>query len=107
MHQPPQPPSHHCLAPVRAVAQVSKASPSWKAYVDYVSDIVLAGFSAAILASTRYLLAQMDPEMMAKQVGVGMVAAECALVCSGGEGSWRVVQLVGRPHYGGTMRLLN
>ncbi len=46
--------------------QVSKASPSWKAYVDYVSGIVLSGFSSAILASARYLLAQMVNGELAK-----------------------------------------
>lgn len=46
--------------------QVSKASPCWKTYVDYVSDIVIQGFSNAITASTHYLLQQLDPEVLAK-----------------------------------------
>jgi hypothetical protein len=46
--------------------QVSKASPAWKVYVDYVSSIVIQGFSAAITASTRYLLQQLDPELLTR-----------------------------------------
>lgn len=46
--------------------QASKASAAWRGYVDYVSDIVIQGFSNAITTSTRYLLQQLDPEMLAR-----------------------------------------
>lgn len=46
--------------------QASKASAAWRAYVDYVSDIVIQGFSNAITTSTRYLLEQLDPDVLAR-----------------------------------------
>jgi len=48
--------------------QASKASAAWRAYVDYVSDIVIQGFSNAITTSTRYLLQQLDPVVLARWV---------------------------------------
>lgn len=47
--------------------KVNKGVPSWKAYVDYFSNIVIDGFSAAITATVRYLLNQIDPEVLAKR----------------------------------------
>jgi hypothetical protein len=32
--------------------------------VEYVSDVVVDGFGAAIISSASYLLAQMDPEQV-------------------------------------------
>lgn len=46
--------------------KVGKASPSWKSYVNYVSEIVIDGFAAAIIATIRYLHDQIDPEIVAK-----------------------------------------
>ncbi|CAD7696266.1 unnamed protein product [Ostreobium quekettii] len=46
--------------------KVGKASPSWKAYVNFVSEIVIDGFAAAIIATVRYLRDQIDPDLMAK-----------------------------------------
>lgn len=46
--------------------QVSKGSPSWKAYVDYVSDLAIDGFAAAIVASVHFLIAQLDCEQIVK-----------------------------------------
>ena len=43
--------------------QVNKGVPSWKAYVDYFSNIVIDGFSSAIICTIRYLLSQIDPEV--------------------------------------------
>lgn len=34
--------------------------------MDYVSDIVIQGFSNAITASTRYLLQQLDADVLAR-----------------------------------------
>jgi len=37
---------------------VSKGVPSWRAYVDYFSNIVIEGFSKAITCTIRHLLSQ-------------------------------------------------
>jgi hypothetical protein len=50
--------------PLPTRAQASKASASWRAYVDWFSEIVIDGFAAAIVASVRYLLAQIDPAQL-------------------------------------------
>eukprot|EP00959_Pyramimonas_sp_CCMP1952_P348553 7301695-Pyramimonas_sp.AAC.2 len=46
--------------------KVSKGAPAWKAYVEFVNDIVIDGFSSAILSSVKYLSSQIDPDQMAK-----------------------------------------
>lgn len=38
--------------------KVSKGAAAWKAYVEYVNDIVIDGFSSAILSSLKYLQSQ-------------------------------------------------
>jgi len=46
--------------------KVSKGAPAWKAYVEFVNDIVIDGFSRAIMASIKYLRSQVDPDVMVK-----------------------------------------
>ena len=46
--------------------QVGKATWSWKAYVNYISDIVVSGFSTTIVESLTYIKSQIDPESIAK-----------------------------------------
>jgi dynein heavy chain len=67
--------------------QVSKGLPSWKAYVDYVSNIVIDGFANAIIASTRYLLSQIDPEQLAASEGQPLL--EIQLELAGPDIVWR------------------
>ena len=40
---------------------IPRASHAWKMYTEYVNEIVMEGFSAAILASVAYLTEQVDP----------------------------------------------
>jgi dynein heavy chain len=51
------------LSSSNRVLKVSKGVATWKKYVDYFSDIVIDGFSNAIIATIRYLLNQLDPEV--------------------------------------------
>ena len=44
----------------------SKGSHHWRAYVEYVNDIVMDGFCQAILTSVTFMYQQIDPETMAK-----------------------------------------
>ena len=38
----------------------------WKAYTDYVSEIVIGGFAKGIILSIDYLSSQLDPVRMAE-----------------------------------------
>lgn len=51
------------LSSSNRVLKVNKGVPAWKAYVDYFSNIVIDGFTNAIICTTRYLLNQIDPEV--------------------------------------------
>ncbi|DBB00313.1 TPA: Dynein beta chain, flagellar outer arm [Trebouxia sp. C0004] len=46
--------------------KVSKGAPAWKAYVDYIGDVVIDGLVECIIASVHRLTSQVDPENMAK-----------------------------------------
>ncbi len=59
--------------------QASKASPSWRTYVDWFSEIVIDGFAAAIIASVRYLLAQIDPAQLARPDAVPLLEVQLEL----------------------------
>ena len=61
---------HHCT-------QVSKGTPAWRVYVEYMSSIVVEGFGAAITASAVYLLMQMDPEQV-RPSGWGCISQHSA-----------------------------
>lgn len=54
------------LSSSNRVLKINKGIPSWKKYVDYFSNIVIDGFSKAIIATINYLLKQIDPEQLAK-----------------------------------------
>ena len=43
------------------ILKVSKGAPAWKAYVEYVTDIIISGISKAILESLQQLRNQIDP----------------------------------------------
>jgi len=47
---------------VHEVIKVSKASPIWKAYIDYVNNIVLNGIAESIICALRHLNDQIDPK---------------------------------------------
>ena len=64
------------------VLKVSKGVPSWKKYVDYFSDIVIDGFSAAIIATIKYLLNQIDPDVLAKTETAPLMEIQLELVAS-------------------------
>jgi len=46
--------------------KVAKGSAKWKAYVDYVNNIVTDGFAQAVIVSLRYLAEQIDPQYISK-----------------------------------------
>lgn len=60
--------------------QVSKGALSWKAYTEFVNDIVIDGFSNAILASLQYLQSQVDPASIAKNETAPLLEISLELV---------------------------
>ena len=67
--------------------KVSKGSKEWKAYVEYVNDIVIEGFIGTILGSIRILRNQVDPRVLAEteaapllEIGLELVAPEVVWV---------------------------
>ena len=59
---------------------MSKGAPPWKAYVEYVSEIVISGFCDSILESVAYLHAQVDPAVMEKNETVPLLTIELELL---------------------------
>jgi len=45
---------------VNDAIKIDKKSPIWKAYVDYVNEIVLVGISTAIITALKNLNEQID-----------------------------------------------
>ena len=54
------------IASSNKALKISKGSPSWKAYVEYVSDIVSDGFVRTCLASLSHLRQHLDPQLMSQ-----------------------------------------
>lgn len=46
---------------MHAKINIDKKSPIWKAYVDYVNEIVLEGISQAVITALKHLNEQIDP----------------------------------------------
>lgn len=62
--------------------------------MDYVSDIVIQGFSNAITTSTRYLLQQLDPEVLARWViPRGWLASNLTGCFWPGLSQWRLITI--------------
>jgi dynein heavy chain len=50
------------LSASNKILNVPRASPPWRLYVEYVNEIVMEGFSKAILVSVAYLNEQVNPK---------------------------------------------
>ena len=70
------------LSSSNRVLKVSKGVASWKKYVDYFSDVIVDGLSTAIIATVRYLLNQLDPEVLARTEGAPLMEIQLELVAS-------------------------
>lgn len=49
---------HNHLQSSAKVLKVNKGAPAWKAYMDYVNEIVIEGHVSAVINSARYLYNQ-------------------------------------------------
>eukprot|EP00884_Botryococcus_braunii_P022565 jgi/Botrbrau1/8993/Bobra.0148s0096.1 len=68
------------------ILKTSKGAPAWRAYVDFVGDIVLEGIGHSIISSLDYLFNQVDPNVTAKGEVVPLV--EVALELAAPEIVW-------------------
>lgn len=57
---------HKQLKEVLDAVKTDKKSPIWKAYIDYVNEIVLDGIAQAIITCCKHLNDQIDPENIRK-----------------------------------------
>jgi len=53
---------------------------SWKAYVNFVSDIVVSGFTTTIVVSLKYLRSQIDPNSISKLELRPLIKADLELI---------------------------
>lgn len=70
------------LSSSNRVLKVSKGVVAWKKYVDYFSDVIIDGFSNAIIHTIRYLLNQLDPEVLARTEAAPLLEIQLELVAN-------------------------
>eukprot|EP00201_Polytomella_parva_P017476 CAMPEP_0175071536 /NCGR_PEP_ID=MMETSP0052_2-20121109/19298_1 /TAXON_ID=51329 ORGANISM="Polytomella parva, Strain SAG 63-3" /NCGR_SAMPLE_ID=MMETSP0052_2 /ASSEMBLY_ACC=CAM_ASM_000194 /LENGTH=4543 /DNA_ID=CAMNT_0016338719 /DNA_START=12 /DNA_END=13643 /DNA_ORIENTATION=- len=68
------------LSSSNRVLKVNKGVASWKSYIDYFQNIVVDGFSTAITSTCRYLINQIDPEVLAKSEAAPLFEIQLELV---------------------------
>lgn len=57
---------HKLVREVHSKINIDKKSPIWKAYVDYVNEIVLEGIAQAVITALKHLNEQIDPVIIKK-----------------------------------------
>lgn len=62
--------------------KVSKGAPAWKAYVDYIGDIVIDGLVECIIASVHRLTSQVGTRSMCNIAWKTVCTAETSYICS-------------------------
>ena len=68
------------LSASNKIIAVPRASHAWREYTEYVNEIVMEGFSAAILASVAYLTEQVDPTIVAANETAPLIEVSLELV---------------------------
>jgi dynein heavy chain, axonemal len=71
---------HTMVKETNKVLRVSNASQDWRAYVDFVNNIVVDGLSKVVRNSLDYLLDQIDPAVIAKEDKMPMIEVKLDLV---------------------------
>ena len=61
---------------------INKTAPTWKSYVEYVSEIVIRGLADAIVSTVDHLQGQLDPVAMAKSELGPLLEVQLDLVAS-------------------------
>lgn len=52
---------HNHLSESNKVLKVSKGAPAWRAYVEFINNILATGIAATIVESLKFLYGQVDP----------------------------------------------
>jgi dynein heavy chain len=76
---------HNLLKETNKILRVSNASADWRAYVDFVNNVVIDGLSRAITTSLEYLLDQIDPDVIAAKEKLPLLELKLQLEGSGVE----------------------
>ena len=71
---------HRLMLASNAELKVSKGAPSWKAYVEYVSEIVVDGLARLVGTSLQFVTDQVNPESIAKNELLPMLEIQLELV---------------------------
>ena len=58
---------HKLLLKSNQVLKISKGAPTWRAYVEFINDIVIDGLARTVAFSLETLNSQIDPAQMAKE----------------------------------------
>ena len=58
---------HKMLRESNKVLKVSQGLPDWKAYVDFVNNIVVAGLVQIAVKALQFTIEQVDPIVIAKK----------------------------------------
>lgn len=56
---------HRLLAASNEVLKVSKGAPAWRAYVEFINEIVINGIASTLVSSLQFMLSQIDPVQLA------------------------------------------
>ena len=73
---------HKLLKESNKILKVSQGLPDWKAYVDFVNNIVVDGLAKVVIASLNFVVEQTDPEILKKKDRVPMLEIELDLKAS-------------------------
>ena len=82
------------------VLRVSNASTDWRAYVDFVNNVVVSGLAEVVKTSLSYLLDQIDPANIAKEEKYPMIEIKLDLVSVKGADDIRRDEIVFQPTLG-------
>jgi len=56
---------HNLLLESNKVLRQSKGAPAWRAYVEFINNILIQGIALTVTNSLRFLLAMIDPASIA------------------------------------------
>jgi len=71
---------HNMVKDTNKVLRVSNASNDWRAYVDFVNNVVVDGLAKVVYNSLEYLYDQIDPAVIAKEDKMPMIEVKLDLV---------------------------
>jgi dynein heavy chain len=76
---------HQMVKDTNKALRVSNASNDWRAYVDFVNNVVVDGLGKVIYSSLDYLFEQISPEIIAKEDKLPMIEIKLDLVSVRGD----------------------